>query len=136
MIFQLDYATVITFVLISYLATSLILFIAGTYIMQMYASSKKWDDSFSIPLKINIIWLIITLAIGISLLFFVGDTIFIDYMRVGINTIVGLILVMRYYEKEWGESIQLVLVTQVILFIIAILFGSIFGIVSLDILVN
>jgi len=136
MIFQLDYATVITFVLISYLATSLILFIAGTYIMQMYASSKKWDDSFSIPLKINIIWLIITLAIGIPLLFFVGDTIFIDYMRVGINTIVGLILVMRYYEKEWGESIQLVLVTQVILFIIAILFGSIFGIVSLDILVN
>ena len=136
MIFQLDYATVITFVLVSYLGISLILFIAGTYIMQMYASSKKWDDSFSIPLKINIIWLIITLAIGIPLSFFVGDTIFIDYMRVGINTIVGLILVMRYYEKEWGESIQLVLVTQVILFIIAILFGSIFGIVSLDILVN
>ena len=135
MIFQLDYATVITFVLVSYLGISLILFIAGTYIMQMYASSKKWDDSFSIPLKINIIWLIITLAIGIPLSFFVGDTIFIDYMRVGINTIVGLILVMRYYEKEWGESIQLVLVTQVILFIIAILFGSIFGIVSLDILV-
>ena len=136
MIFQLNYATVITFVLVSYLGISLILFIAGTYIMQMYASSKKWDDSFSIPLKINIIWLIITLAIGIPLSFFVGDTIFIDYMRVGINTIVGLILVMRYYEKEWGESIQLVLVTQVILFIIAILFGSIFGIVSLDILVN
>ena len=135
MIFQLDYATVITFVLVSYLGISLILFIAGTYIMQMYASSKKWDDSFSIPLKINIIWLIITLAIGIPLSFFVGDTIFIDYMRVAINTIVGLILVMRYYEKEWGESIQLVLVTQVILFIIAILFGSIFGIVSLDILV-
>ena len=135
MIFQLDYATVITFVLVSYLGISLILFIVGTFIMQMYASSKKWDDSFSIPLKINIIWLIITLAIGIPLSFFVGDTIFIDYMRVGINTIVGLILVMRYYEKEWGESIQLVLVTQVILFIIAILFGSIFGILSLDILV-
>ncbi len=136
MIFQLDYATVITFVLISYLATSLILFIAGTYIMQMYASSKKWDDSFSIPLKINIIWLIITLAIGIPLSFFAGDTLFIDYMRLIINTIVGVILAMRYYKKDRGESIQLILVIQVILFIIAILFGSIFGLVSLDILVN
>ncbi len=134
MIFQLDYATVITFVLVSYLGVALILFIAGIYIMQMYASSKKWDDSFSIPLKINVVWLILTLAIGIPLSFFFGDNIFIDYIRVATNTIVGVVLAMKYYKKDSGESIQLILVIQLILFILAILFGSIFGVISLEVL--
>ncbi len=134
MIFQLDYFTVITFVLISYLGVSLILFIAGTYIMQMYASSKKWDDSFKIPLKINLIWLIISLAIGIPLTLLFGDTLFIEYIRFGINLIVGIIFAIRYYKKDRGESIQFIIVTIVILFIIAIIFGSIFGYLSLYVL--
>ena len=127
MIFQLDYFTVITLVLISYLGVSLILFIAGTSIMQMYASSKKWEDSFKIPLKINLIWLIISLAIGIPLSLLFGDTVFIEYIRFGINMLVGVIFAIRYYKKDKGESIQFILVILVILFIIAIVFGSIFG---------
>ena len=131
MIFQLDYATVITFVLISFLGISLILFIAGTYIMQMYAKAKKWDDSFKIPLKINIIWSVISLAIGIPLSFIYGDQVFIDYIRFGVNMIVGVIFAIRYYKKEKGESIQFILVIQFLLFIIAVVFGYIFSMLSL-----
>ena len=134
MIFQLDYFTVITLVLVSYLGVSLILFIAGTYIMQMYASSKKWDDSFKNPLKINLIWLIISLAVGIPLSLLYGDTLFIEYIRFGINLIVGIIFAIRYYKKDRGECIQFIIVTIVILFIIAIIFGSIFGYLSLYVL--
>lgn len=134
MIFQLDYATVITFVLISFLGISLILFIAGTYIMQMYASSKKWDKSFKIPLRINIILSVINLAIGIPLSFLYGDQIFIDYIRFGVNMLIGAIFVIRYYKKGRGESIQFVLVIQFILFLIAVVFGYIFGMLTLYVL--
>jgi len=45
MIFQLDYATVITIVMVSYLEISLILFIAGTYIIVYLKSDSKnkWE---------------------------------------------------------------------------------------------
>ncbi len=128
MIFQLDYFTVITLVLVSYLGVELILFTVGIYIMQMYASSKKWDASFKIPLKINLIWLLISLAIGIPLSLLYGDQVFIEYIRFGINLIVGIIFAIRYYKKDRGECIQF------ILFIIAIVFGSIFGYLSLYVL--
>lgn len=134
MIFQLDYETVITFVMISFLGISLILFIAGTYIMQMYASSKKWDNSFNIPLKINIILSAINLAIGIPLSLLYGDQVFIDYIRFGVNMIVGVILAIKYYKKEKGESIQFILIIQFILFVIAVVFGYIFSMLSLYVL--
>lgn len=134
MIFQLDYATVITFVLISFLGISLILFIAGTYIMQMYAKAKKWDDSFKIPLKINIIWSVISLAIGIPISFMYGDQVFIDYIRFGVNMIVGVIFAIRYYKKDRVESIQFILIIQFLLFIIAVVFGYIFSMLSLYVL--
>ena len=134
MIFQLDYATVITFVMISFLGISLILFIAGTYIMQMYAKAKKWDDSFKIPLIINTIWAIISLAIGIPLSFIYGDVVFIDYIRFGVNLIVGAIFAIRYYKKEKVESIQFILIIQFLLFIIAVVFGFIFSMLSVYVL--
>ena len=134
MIFQADFGTVIYFVLIIYLGVSLILFVAGTGIMQMYANSKEWDKSFKIPLKINIIWSTLNLAIGIPLSFLYGDQAFIDYIRFGVNMVIGVIFVIRNYKKGTGESIQFVLIIQFILFIIAVVFGYIFGMLSLNIL--
>jgi len=134
MIFQLDYVTVITFVLIAYLGISLILFITGTYIMQMYASSKKWDDSFKIPLKINIIWLIISLAIGIPLSLVYGDSVIIDFIRFGANVLIGVVFAMKYYKKDKIEAIQYILVIQFILFIIAVIFSNIFSMLAIDVL--
>jgi hypothetical protein len=134
MIFQLDYATVITFVLVSYVGVSLILFIAGTYIMQMYAKSKKWDESFEIPLKINGIWFIISLAIGIPLSFLYGDSVLIDFIRFGVNMLVGVFFAIRYYKKENSEAIQFTLIIQAILFIIAVIFSNIFSMLALIVL--
>ncbi|MHA1477601.1 MAG: hypothetical protein ACTSPU_05315 [Promethearchaeota archaeon] len=106
MIFQLDLPTAITIVVVLYLTVSLISFIIGTYIMQIYASIKKWDDSFKIPLKINLIWLLISLAIGIPLSFLFGDNVLIDFVRFGVNSIIGVVLTIRYYKKDKGEAIQ------------------------------
>ena len=136
MIFQLDFATVMTLVLISYLGVSLIVFIVGIYIMQMYVSSKKWDDSFKIPLKINVIWLLISIAIGIPLSFLFGDSVVIDYIRFGVNVVVGYILAARYYKKDKGATFQVIIVIQLILFIIGVIFGSLFGMLIQFVLVN
>ncbi len=134
MIFQVDYITVITFLLVAYLGISLILFITGTYIMQMYASSKKWDDSFNIPLKINIIWFVVSLAIGIPLSFLFGDSVFIDFMRFGANMLIGVIFAIKYYKKEKADAIQFILVIQAILFIIAVVFSNIFSVLAISVL--
>ena len=131
MIFQLDLATAIAIVVVLYLTVSLISFIIGTYIMQTYASSKKWDDSFKIPLKINLIWLVISLAIGIPLSFLFGDNVLIDFVRFGVNLIIGVVLTIRYYKKDKGEAIQFTLVIQIVLFLLAVIFGYFFGMLTL-----
>jgi len=100
----------------------------------MYASSKGWDDSFKIPLRINVILLIINLAVGIPLIFLYGDSVVLDFVRFGINVVIGAILIIRYYKKDSAESIQFILIVQFILFIIAVIFSNIFGMISLYVL--
>ena len=132
MLFQLDFLTlVITLVLIATIGTSFILFAVGTYTMQMYAKSKSWDDSFKLAIKINLIWLASSLVVGISISILAGDTILIDFIRMGINMVVGIILVKKLYKKTLLESMSFVLVIQIVLYIIAIIFGNIFNGISL-----
>lgn len=132
MLFQLDLFTlVITLVLIATIGTSFILFAVGTYMMQMYAKSKSWDDSFKLAIKINLIWLASSLVVGISISLLAGDTILIDFIRMGINMVVGIILVKKLYKKTLLESMSFVLVIQIVLYIIAIIFGNIFNGISL-----
>jgi len=132
MLFQSDlFILAITLVLIGTIATSLILFLAGTYMMQRYAKSKAWDESYKIALKINLIWLALSLVIGISLSLFAGKTVLIDFFRIGINTVVGIIMVNKLYKKTTEESMSFVLALQVILFILAIIFGNIFNGINL-----
>ena len=137
MLFQLDLLTlVITLVLIATIGISLILFAAGTFIMQMYAKSKTWDNSFKLALKINLIWLTLSLIVGMSISLLAGDTALIDFLRFGINMVVGLILVKKLYKKTLLESISFVLVIQIILYIIAIIFGNIFNALNLYIVLG
>jgi len=136
MIFQVDLPTAITIVVVLYLTVSLISFIIGTYIMQIYASIKKWDDSFKIPLKINLIWLVISLAIGIPLLILFGDNVLIDFVRFGVNMIIGVMLTMRYYKKDKGEAIQFTLFIQIVLFLLAVIFGYLFASLTLYVIYN
>lgn len=136
MLFELDLLTLtILLVVLAAIGTSIILFIVGTFVMQWYAKSRNWDDSYKKVLKINLIWLISSLIVGILISIFAGDSALIDILRFGINTPVGVIVVMKIYEKTSGESFQFVLVLQIILFIIAIMFGYIFnGLIALVVL--
>ena len=128
MLFQFDLLTsTIILVVSATIGVSLILFAVGTYMTQKYAKSKTWDDSFKLALKINLIWLISSLSIGIPVSILAGDTVLIDMLRFGINMVVGVILVMKLYKKTLGESIAFVLLIQIILYIAAILLGHLFN---------
>ena len=136
MLFQFDLLTLtILLVVIAAIGTSFILFIVGTFMMQKYAKSKTWDDSYKLALETNLIWLVSSLSVSIPISFFVGDEAFIDIIRFGVNMAVGIIVVRKLYKKTATESFHFVLVIQIILFIIAIIFGYIFnGIIALVVL--
>jgi len=136
MLFQLDLVTLtIILVVISTIGTSVILFIAGTFMTQMYAKSKNWDESYKLALVTNLIWLILNLSISIPINIILGDEGFIDLIRFGVNVVVGVIVVMKLYKKTVGESIYIVLMLQIISFIIAIILGYIFnGIIAFVVL--
>jgi len=137
MLFQLDLLTLaITLVLIATISTSFILFAVGTYAMQKYAKSKTWDDSLKLALKINLIWLAVSLIVGISISLLAGDSIVLDFLRFGINMVVGIIMVKKLYKKTSTESLSFVFLIQIILYIIAIIFGNIFNALNLYIIVG
>lgn len=128
MLFQSGIPTLTIILVVSAtIVISFILFAVGTYALQRYAKSKKWDESYKLALKINILWLISSLLIGIPISMFAGDNVLIDILRFGINMVVGIIMVKKLYKKPLGESAPFVLMLQIILFIIAILFGYTFN---------
>ncbi len=128
MLFQLDLLTLTIILVVSAaIGTSFILLIAGTYMTQKYAKSKTWDDSYKLALVTNLIWLVSSLLVSIPISIFAGDKALIDIIRFGINVVAGIMMVMKLYKKTPGEAVQFVLLLQIILFIIAIIFGYIFN---------
>jgi hypothetical protein len=136
MLFQLDLLTLtILLVVLAAIGTSLVLFIAGTFMTQKYAKSKNWDESYKLALQTNLIWLISSLVVSIPISIFLGDEGFTDMIRFGVNMVLGIIVVKKLYKKFFIESFQLVLLLQIILFIIAIIVGYIFnGIIAFVVL--
>jgi len=136
MLFQLDLITLtIILVVLAAIGTSLVLFIAGTFMMQKYAKSKTWDESYKLALETNLVWLVSSLAVSIPISIFLGDEGFTDIIRFGVNMVLGIIVVKKLYKKIFIESFQLVLLLQIILFIIAIIVGYIFnGIIAFVVL--
>ena len=136
MLFQLDPLTLtIILVVLAAIGTSLVLFIAGTFMTQKYAKSKTWDESYKLALETNLVWLVSSLAVSIPISIFLGDEGFTDMIRFGVNMVLGIIVVKKLYKTTPTESFQFVLLLQIILFIIAIIVGYIFnGIIAFVVL--
>ena len=136
MLFQLDLVTLtIVLVVIAAIGTSLILFIAGTFITLKYAKSKSWDESYKLALETNLVLLVSSLAVSIPISIILGDEGFTDLIRFGVNMVLGFIVVRKLYKKTPTESFQFVLILQIIVFIMAIILGYIFnGIIAFVVL--
>lgn len=91
------------------------MFISGIFIMRWFAIKKDWDDSYVIPIKVNLVWLIFFFILG----FFLPLEILIVVLFI-LDFILGTFLVMRYYSTTPKESALFVLIILVIYILIFI----------------
>ncbi|MFW9952702.1 MAG: amino acid ABC transporter permease [Candidatus Thorarchaeota archaeon] len=93
-----------------------IIFIFGTYSMKWYAKKKRWTDSIKIAIIINLTLLIIISPINFLIFFIFSDILVTFTISLVISIIVGTILVMKFYNKKFKDSVLFDIVIQLIIF--------------------
>ncbi|MFX1250900.1 MAG: hypothetical protein ACFFCZ_04715 [Promethearchaeota archaeon] len=121
MFFQLDPLTVLAGSII----VSIVVFLVSTVVTRWYAVRKGWSDSWVSALIINVLWLIIDLVLVV----FFGEDLLFNLLGMIIEIILGAIVVMFLYQKEFVESLIFVIVIVIIIFILAMIFGFIMGVI-------
>ena len=108
---------------------ALLVFFIGVFVTKWYAKKKGWEASLKTALVVNAIWTLLFFVIGL-----VSNVVFGEFGMTAsiiilvVNSLVGAVIVSKFYNKEFTESFLFTLVVQVILFLIALLLGFIFGI--------
>ncbi|MFX1456555.1 MAG: amino acid ABC transporter permease [Promethearchaeota archaeon] len=126
MIFQADSElSNIIIGIITILSISISMFIIGTYTMRWYAKKKRWDNSLKKSFIINTIWLVLNVPFNFLFYFLIGNNIIINIVSLVINVISGSVAVRYIYKKKLMESFLFIFVTQIILFILGLIFGFI-----------
>ena len=130
MLFQIDSYTLGLIIAISTIVViNLIGLLVGTYFMRWYARKKDWGGSLKTAFLVNLLWVVIDLTLGTYFLFAVGDSLLVDAIRIIINIILGTILVMILYKRKVGESLILVVVVSIVLFLLGLVLGLLFGVI-------
>lgn len=142
MLFQFEFTGI-------WIAISIILFPIGIYVMRWYARKKyikdkmiiektypilEWDTSLKTALVINLIWLVISIPIGILLNLMLAQNLFLYLLilycsNIVINIIIGTITVRKVYKKDLGESFNYVAIIQLILFGVGLTLGFAFSLI-------
>jgi hypothetical protein len=134
MLFQLAEALTIAIIVVIILAV--LMFLIGIKVMQWIAKKKEWDPTFKPALLVNLFLLLIDIPLGILFTFLLGDNIAVDLLRLVIDIIIGTLLVMKFYKKQFGESLVFMIVVQVILFVIALVIGFILVIILMAVIIG
>lgn len=130
MLFQIDQYTLGLIIAISTIVViNLIGLLVGTYFMHWYARKKDWEGSLKTAFVINLVWVVIDLSLGTFFLFAVGESLLVDAIRIIINVILGTILVIILYKRKVGESLILVIVVSIVLFLLGLVLGFVFGVI-------
>jgi len=121
--------------IITGIVNQLLMFLIGTYILRWYIKEKKthytnvWDTSFKTAFIVNLIWLIINIPVIIIFDFlFIEDTL-VALINTGINILIGTIVVIVLYKREFRESLLFVVVIQLALFITSLVLGLLISII-------
>ncbi|MHA1466705.1 MAG: hypothetical protein ACTSP6_01335 [Promethearchaeota archaeon] len=129
MLLQLSPTGEIVLALIIMSIIALLVFLIGVFVTKWYAKKKGWEASLKTAVVVNLVWTILFFLIGLIFNIFFGEFgLTASIAILVINSLVGAVIVSKFYDKEFGESFMFTLVVQVILFLIALLLGFIFGI--------
>jgi len=105
----------------SAIISSIIIFIMGLFITRWLSSKKGFNTSLRKTLFINLIWFLINLPLGIFFVNLFGDILLNDILIVIIDIVVGSVIVMSLYNKEFKQSLNFVIRVGVITFFLGII---------------
>ena len=99
-------------------------FIIGMFLARAKARKRQWDDSIRIAFIVSLLWLIINIFFELPFLYFLGNSIIFDPLRIAIETIIISVVVETYYNKKFTESLIFTIIILVLLYAIATFIGS------------
>jgi len=104
--------------LITGIIISIISYVTGIFIARKYAKKNDWG--LGKVYILIILWLILDILLGILFFNLLGDNLFFDVLRVAINILIGIVVLMKFFNVGFRESSRFCTVVQVRLFAIAV----------------
>ena len=109
---------------------SIFIFIAGIYLTRWYARKKDWDGSTRTAFMVSLLWLIIIIPFELVILYFLGNNLIFDPLRIVIEILIGRIVVATYYNKKFAESLIFTIIIQALFYIVATIIGLLLGVLT------
>jgi len=79
---------------------SIILFLSGIFFIRWYAKKKEWDASSRTAFRVSSLWFVINIPFEFFFLYFLGNNIIFDPLRIALEIIIISLVVATYYDKE------------------------------------
>jgi peptide/nickel transport system ATP-binding protein/oligopeptide transport system ATP-binding protein len=119
--------------IIGFIISSLV-FLFGFYFLKSYVRKKEWGDSLKPIIILSLIWFALNIGIDLIFLFFWGrgniTLIISDIVKIAIGIVLSIVLLIRYYNTEFTESLVLSAIFQVGLYCIATLLVIFFDVIE------
>jgi len=103
---------------------SIVVFIIGIFLVRAYARKRKWDETIRTSSTVSLFWLIINIFVELPFLYFFGNSIIFDPLKVATNIIIISVVVETYYNKKFTESLIFTIIVLVLLYAIATFIGT------------
>ena len=95
--------------------------IFGTFIMRWYARVKRWDGTLMPALFVNSVWYLPFFLLEFLFYYLAWENLLITLLITGINTFIGIPIIMIIYKRKLVDSIFFVIIIQIILFVIILM---------------
>jgi len=105
-----------------------VIFVFGVIVTKWFAKKKGFEDEYKPAIKVNLVWFVIGLSIGIVTTFVIPEADWLSSLIGGIiNIIVGIFIVKLFYKMESSKSLIFVIEVQLILLALGLILGFIFA---------
>ena len=116
--------------------SQIILFLVGFYYINWHIHLERWDRASFSALIINIIWIVISIILELTLYSLVTQNLFNDLPIIIVNIFVGLITMQIIYKNNWLKSLEIIGLAQISLFITSIFLTLLYDIIEIFLIVD